>query len=199
MKIITIVNFLMLIILTGCASQGTDNISASVEPTTKNSIDATHKIANVSDALVIKKVVFGADSVIPQAVNDECDLPGQLSGYIKTAAVNQYASISEKSSTTAIDADVLGIEIINLVGRGGGAWSGPKSVMIKGTLARQGKELSSFKALRISGGGFMGGFKGTCVILERCLSALGEDVAEWLQNPKPNAMLGDMEEGYLEK
>jgi hypothetical protein len=50
----------------------------------------------------------------------------------------------------------LTVEIINIVGPGGGAWSGGKFMMIKGSLARHGQSILRFKALRISSAGMWG-------------------------------------------
>jgi hypothetical protein len=86
---------------------------------------------------------------------------------------------------------VLTIEIVNVHGTGGGAYSGAKSVVIEGTLQENGKVIGTFEGSRYSGGGFWGGFKGTCSILGRCVKALGNDVAIWMENPYKGAKLGD--------
>jgi hypothetical protein len=86
---------------------------------------------------------------------------------------------------------VLILEIVSAVGGGGGAWSGPKSVTVKGELREDGKVIGSFTASRFSGGGAWGGFKGTCSIFGRCIKVLGEDIAAWLKKPTMNAALGN--------
>ena len=173
---------LVLITLAGCASHSTKESTSSPEPQTKSIATGT---------LAIQDIVFNDDAGVPEAVKKECNLLKELSEHIKTANASQYATILEGSSAPA-NADVLKVEIINLVGPGGGAWSGGKSVMIKGSLSRQGKHISSFKALRVSGGGVWGGYMGTCAILGRCVTTLGEDVAGWLKNPVDGAKLGDL-------
>lgn len=192
MKIATLVSFLVVFNLAGCANQGTKNASAPTGPTAESSSGMATKIAGSGGLLVIKEVTFGADASVPEAVKNECALLSRLSAEIKANAAHHYATVLEGSTAEPANADVLSIEIINLMGSGGGAWSGGKSVMIKGTLSKQGKAVSSFKALRVSGGGVFGGYMGTCAILGRCVRTLGKDVAGWLQNPTPNATLGDM-------
>ena len=180
-KIFTVLTILL---LTGCASDSSKGTSSATgQAVTKSSGTGT---------LVIKDIVFGEDAGIPAAVKNECNLLQDLSGHIKTAAAGQYASVLEGVAAAPANADVLTIEIINLVGPGGGAWSGGKSVMIKGTLTKQGQNAGSFKALRVSGGGMWGGYMGTCAILGRCVKTLGTDVADWLRNPVDNAKLGDL-------
>ncbi len=179
-KIFTV---LIILLLSGCASDGSkDSSSATGQTVTKSSGMGT---------LVVKDIVFSEDAGIPAAVKNECNLLQDLSSHIKTAA-GQYATVLEGSVAAPANADVLTIEIINLVGPGGGAWSGGKSVMIKGTLVKQGQNAGSFKALRVSGGGMWGGYMGTCAILGRCVKTLGTDVADWLRNPVDNAKLGDL-------
>ncbi len=193
MKIVTIVGFLMVFTLAGCANQGAKNDSPAVEPSAKSSGEAPVKVASSgTGTLVIQSVTIGADAPVPEAVRNECELISRLTAEIKVNAEKNYAAVLESSAAAPANADVLTVEIINLVGPGGGAWSGGKSVMIKGTLTKQGKAVSSFKALRVSSGGMWGGYMGTCAILGRCIRTLGEDVAGWLQNPTPNAALGDM-------
>ena len=193
MKIVAFVGFLLVFNLAGCANQGTKNVAASAGSSAESSSATTaNVVGSGTGTLLIKEIVFGADAVIPSAVKNECALLTKLSAEIKANAANQYTTVLEGSTSVPADAEVLSIEIINLMGSGGGAWSGAKSVMINGTLSKQGKAVGGFKALRVSGGGFFGGYKGTCAILGRCVKTLGKDVAGWLQNPTPNATLGDM-------
>jgi hypothetical protein len=195
MKIVTLISFFVTLTIVGCANQGTKNAGTPTEPLAKSSSDSMAKIAGSGTGVLhIKEVTFGADAAIPNAVKNECDLLNKLSAEIKTNAAHQYATILDGSASAPADADadVLDIEIINLIGTGGGAWSGAKSVMINGSLSKHGKVVSNFKAQRYSGGGVFGGYKGTCAILGRCVKTLGKDIAGWLQNPTPNAALGDM-------
>ncbi len=86
---------------------------------------------------------------------------------------------------------VLHIEIVNVIGTGGGAWSGAKSVTVEGKLTENGEVIGTFTSSRYSGGGAFGGYKGTCSILGRCIKAMGSDIAKWLANPTMDAKLGD--------
>jgi len=103
----------------------------------------------------------------------------------------QYANIATGSTTGSADAQVLTIEFEDVQGAAGGAWSGPKSVVIKGSLSQNGKMLGDFKARRIPVA-YVWRYKGTCSILGRCVKTLGKDVAEWLAHPTPQAVLGDL-------
>lgn len=142
--------------------------------------------------LIIKPIAFRKDAYIRDAVRQECDLDGKLSKFIKENAAGQYANIVTDSDSSSADAQVLTVEIEEVQGAAGGAWSGTKDVMIKGSLSQKGKMLGDFKARRYSGGGMFGGYKGTCAILGRCVKTLGRDVAEWLTHPTSQAVLGDL-------
>jgi hypothetical protein len=86
---------------------------------------------------------------------------------------------------------VLELTISQVHAPGGGAFSGAKSMTVKGVLRDNGKEIGSFTATRYSGGGVFGGYKGTCAIVGRCAKAIGKDIAQWLEDPKKGSELGD--------
>ena len=88
---------------------------------------------------------------------------------------------------------MLSLEITQIMGGGGGAWSGPKRIVLEGTLTEGGQQIGSFRAQRTSGGGAWGGYKGTCSILEICAEELGEDVGKWMHGPTQGAKLGELE------
>ena len=170
--------FILLVGLNGCATNG-NKPSQSVQHTG-------------TGTLIIKPIGFNKDAYIRDAVKQECDLDGKLVQFIKENAAGQYANIVTDSNTEPADAQILTMEIGEVQGAAGGAWSGAKSVVVKGSLSQKGKMLGDFKARRYSGGGMFGGYKGTCAILGRCVKTLGRDVAEWLAHPTPQAVLGDM-------
>jgi hypothetical protein len=142
--------------------------------------------------LIIKPISFKQDAYIRDAVKQECSLEGKLTQFIKENAAGHYANIVMDSNAGPADAQILVVEIEEVQGAAGGAWSGARSVVIKGTLSQQGKMLGDFKARRYSGGGMFAAYKGTCAILGRCVKTLGRDVAEWLIHPTSQAVLGDL-------
>ncbi|SHF36545.1 hypothetical protein SAMN04487965_2044 [Microbulbifer donghaiensis] len=75
----------------------------------------------------------------------------------------------------------LKLSILNATSSGN-AWSGHrKSVTIEAELYKDGELIDSFQNARNSSGGFGGGFKGSCDVLERCVHTLGNDVAKWIK------------------
>ena len=67
-----------------------------------------------------------------------------------------------------------------------------KSVTAKGKLFENGKQIGSFLANRVSGGGAFGGYKSSCAIIHACGRAVGKDIAGWLASPAEGARLGDL-------
>jgi len=177
MKIKVLLIFVILC-LSGCASKG----KAPVQSVTPSG----------AGTLFINAINFDKQAYIRDAVKKECQLPEKLLQFTQQYAANHYAKIITGPNSVPNDAQVLTIEIKQVQGGGGGAWSGGKMVLINGKLTEKGKVIGDFKGRRYSGGGMFGGYKGTCAILGRCVKALGRDIAEWLNNPKPQSVLGDL-------
>lgn len=137
------------------------------------------------------KYSFAATSNARKAVRDECNLGSKLAHFVQQYAGGVFEQIKTAESAPA-KGKYLDVKITNVHAPGGGAFSGAKSVMIKGHLLVNGKKTAGFEGMRISGGGAFAVFKGTCDILGRDVKALGQDVAIWLQNPVDGARLGDM-------
>lgn len=174
-----LIGLVLLLGLTACASDG------AKQTTTPQQFSG-------SGTLVIDDIVFADKTYVRDAVKNECRLPEKLTEFITQYAAGLYGSIVTGSADRPADAQVLHIEIIDLIGAKGGVWSGGKMVMIEGSLTKNGQLIGDFKARRVSGGGLFGGYKGTCSILGRCVKTLGSDVADWLGHPSKGAVLGDM-------
>lgn len=136
-------------------------------------------------------VPFAEGSGASDEVESECKLESKLPGFIKSAAKRGITVVLTDESLDDVEGKVLFIEISNVLGTGGGAWSGPKTVSAKGELREAGEVIGSFTATRYSTGGAFGGFKGTCSILGRCVKSMGKDIANWLKNPTMDAGLGN--------
>lgn len=173
--------------------------SSPTKQTSSNASESTSAVKTFSGSgiLVIKPISFNKEAYIRDAVKNECDLEGKLSQFILENAAGQYAQIKTNSTAKPAGAQILTIEIEHVDGGGnwgrGGLWGGRggNKVGVKGTLTQGGKVLGDFKALRMTGGGAFGGFKGACAKLGRCVKTMGKDIAGWLSHPTANAALGD--------
>jgi hypothetical protein len=142
--------------------------------------------AHAEDKIGIPRAVPIAEHVdVSEAVKNECQLGEKVSTFLAEFAPN--VSVSDDPKTGRY----LRMEITEVVATGGGAWSGPKWMTVKGTLQENEKAIASFRAKRFSTGGAFGGFKGTCSIIGRCTKAIAEDISNWLKNPVDGAELGD--------
>lgn len=148
-------------------------------------------LASAATLVIPSQVPFAKDAEVPAAVKEECQLPTKLSDFIRENAKDKFDKVVTDKATDK-DAMILTLEIYDLEGRGGGAWSGAKSVGVRGKLTQNGKSLGDFKAKRYSGGGAFAGYKGTCSILGRCVKTLGADIATWAKHPTDGARLGDL-------
>ncbi len=180
------------LVLVACASGGSSTAPATSKENVQSKTGSTSVSEAGSGVLVLPSEIQFAEGVaVRDAVRQECLLQGKLAIFIKQFSSSNYSNIITDADSIPANAEVLKIEIDGLTGPKGGAWSGGKMVSIHGSLMRNGTEIGDFKARRVSGGGFFGGYKGTCAILGRCVKTLGKDVANWLQNPTKNAVLGD--------
>ena len=144
-----------------------------------------------ADVTVSQTIPFAENSGANSTVKAECQIQTRLPEFIKSFAKDDPQVVLTADPIDQVKGRVLILEIVSVVGAGGGAWTGPKSVTVKGELWEDGKVIGSFTASRYSGGGAFGAYKGTCSIFGRCVKVLGEDIAAWLKSPRMNAMLGN--------
>jgi hypothetical protein len=179
MKILSLMLLAAVTLLSGCAASNPSK-------------DAVSNDAMSNPVVVSQSVPYSPDSGATLAVKRECIIDSQLPEFIESYASSyDIAVIRDGQKAASSKGRVLELKFSQVYGFGGGAWSGAKSVTVKGTLKDNGKTIGTFIGTRFSGGGLFGGFKGTCSILGRCVKALGNDIARWLQAPSMDARLGD--------
>jgi hypothetical protein len=150
-------------------------------------------LADDAGPITIPAIVNYADeATVPPAVRNECKLETELASWIKTYADELHVPVTVAISGSAKPTGrVLKVKISNVLGSGGGAYSGAKSVQVKGELREGDKVIGTFIGSRASGGGMFAGFKGTCSIMGRDVKVLGKDIVLWLKNPTMDARLGN--------
>jgi hypothetical protein len=142
--------------------------------------------AEVRMTRVLQETPLSLAADIPADVRKECrDLGDELPKAIVRAnrsatLVATPAALSEKTGR------YLSLEITKVEAHGGGAFTGPKHMKVRGALIENGREIADFEAKR----GAMAA-AGTCTTLQKAEKDLGEDIGVWLTNPKPHAHLGD--------
>jgi len=129
-------------------------------------------------------VTYTADASVVQPVREQCEIEDKLTRHVGAALakLNRSGPGTVTSAAEAGDASVLKIQISHILGVGGGAWSGPKAVTVYATLTEKDGTQRKTRINRWSVGGFWGGFKGTCSIIERCTVAIGKDLQRWVSD-----------------
>ena len=136
-----------------------------------------------------RSIPFSDTAQVPPAVKAQCQLQTKVPEFVSQAAGGSVQLVDG-----ALDRNVgrvLEMQISEVHSPGGGAFSGPKWMEVKGVLYERGKQIGSFRARRVTTGGAFAVFKNTCSIIGRCSKAIGEDIAAWLAAPTANATLGD--------
>lgn len=126
------------------------------------------------------------EKVIQANIKSECANLGDQFSASTAAAIQKsgWTVVKQPALDTAASGINLKLVIINAQS-GGNAFTGhKKSVSIEAELYKDGKLIDTYAGNRSSSGGFGGGFKGSCAILERCVNTLGKDVDAWLKKQK---------------
>ena len=135
---------------------------------------------------VLQDTPFSPAADIPADVRKECTGLGEE---LPRAIVRANRSVTLVSTPTALTEKTgryLSVEITKIEAHGGGAFTGPKHMKVRGVLIENGKEIADFEAKR----GAMAA-AGTCTTLQKAEKDLGADIGVWSTNPKPHAHLGE--------
>lgn len=134
-----------------------------------------------------RSIPFASGSNATDAVKRECKLETKIPAYL----VQYDSSVTLVDNVKSAKGRALHLEIADVHAPGGGGMTGLKRVVVTGKLYENGKLIGSFRDQRTSTGGYWGGYKGTCGILQRCAKAIGKDIANWLKNPTKDASIGE--------
>lgn len=138
--------------------------------------------AFAADITINQTVPYYDEKVIPSKIRTECTNLGNKLAESTGLAVQKkgWSVIKQADVDTGTPGVSLKLSIVN-AHSGGNAFIGhQKSVTINAELFKDGKLVDSYTGTRNSSGGFGGGFKGSCAVLERCANTLGSDVSKWL-------------------
>jgi len=135
---------------------------------------------------VLHETPVSAVADIPPDVRKECDGLGDELPRAIMRANPRVNMVNTPQELRAKDGKYLIVEITKVKAHGGGAFTGPKKMTVRGSLVDNGKEVADFEAER----GSMEA-AGTCSTLQKSEKELGDDIGTWLQRPSPHARLGD--------
>jgi len=136
--------------------------------------------ARAEDALLVQAVLDPKIHVV-EAVKRDCALDTMVGDWVLESVSKKHPGSKKlQQGDSAGKGKLLKVTIVNVVGVGGGAYSGAKSMTIRAELLQSGKVIATTTKERTSGGGAFGGMKGTCQIFGRVAKTLGSDVAAWV-------------------
>lgn len=135
--------------------------------------------------LLESPIAYAPGASVVEQVKQECKIENMLESHIgpTLGKLNGTGVGTAASAADAKGASVLRVQITYVMGVGGGAWSGPKSISVKAELLDQGKVTRQTNINRWTTGGMFGGFKGTCSILDRSATAIAKDLGRWVSDP----------------
>jgi len=124
------------------------------------------------------------EKIIQSNIRSECGTLGaQFSQNTKiNLEKNGWAVALSENPQNLNEGTQLKLMISNALSDGNSFIGHHKSVSIIAELYKDGKLIDTFNTTRNSGGGFGAGFKNSCSVLERCVTTLGKDVAQWLKS-----------------
>jgi hypothetical protein len=135
---------------------------------------------------------YSDERSIARGILAECQLPQRQAELIEQIAKeNGVIVVRDDEAVAAKKGRVLLVEINNAISLGNAFTGHRKQVSIRGRLLEDGTEVANFSGMRSSMGGAFAGFKGSCVVLERCLNTLAKDITVWLKGPSMNARIGE--------
>jgi len=136
--------------------------------------------------LVQVPAILDAGAGVGDAIKRDCSLESLMGSHAFESVNKKFPGSTRVEKAEGAQGKVLKLTITSVIGAGGGAWSGPKTMTVRAELLQSGKVVASTVKSRSSGGGAFGGMKGTCQIFDRVMTTLGSDVAAWL----PDALKG---------
>jgi hypothetical protein len=133
---------------------------------------------------VLNPTPLAENSDVPAKVKEECHGLGQALPLAISRANRDVVLVKSAKELTARSGRYFVLEIVEVKARGGGVWSGPKHMMVRGTAFANGKEVADVQAERGSTMAFS-----ACDSLEKVEKVLGQDLAKWLVSPRPHDKL----------
>ena len=182
-------SLVVVILLVGCASTSKETTpkANATGNTGQSSVVAQAAAAATADKetiLINSLSGFSDNAQIPANVREECHgVFSKLSDAVVKYGNSQGLKVQADAGVTPEQqGKVVKVSITGMYSAGNAFIGHRKSASVKAELYQDGKLLDSADYTRNSGGGFLGGFKGSCAVLEHTVNTLGNDVAKWLKN-----------------
>ena len=133
-----------------------------------------------ADIQIPREVPYYDINIIQANVVEECKSLGtDLSEHIAQGLAANGLSATKLDKLDVASGLAIDAKISNLSSTGN-AWSGHhKSLTVLVKAYKDGQAQTSKTFTRTTRGGFAGGFKGSCDVMDRASKAIGEDIGRW--------------------
>jgi len=180
-----LIKSLLIVLVVGCSSNPDRGDSANRKQVESNSSASKNKKVSQVPAEgafhILQNIPYANNGGIADNVKNECTKLGeQFSNSIKKYASKHGIMITQVADSLPNKGKSVVLSIDNVYSAGNAFLGHRKSATVKATLMLDGKEIASTSKTRNSGGGFMGGFKGSCSVLAHTVNTLGSDIDRWL-------------------
>jgi hypothetical protein len=135
-----------------------------------------------SAELAVVPPTYGKNANIGEKAQHKCKFDRELGRAVAE-------SVPGAAVTSGGGAKVLTLEITRVTGADP-TWEGEMSVIVEGTLEKDGGEIGKFRLKRRAVGGITGGMKAVCTGLDDIAEQMAEDIAHWVTDPGPDDELG---------
>lgn len=180
--------FAAAISVAGCATTAKESSThtSAVNESAVTSVSEKTKtaVANNSKRIYINTLSgFSDNAQVPTNVREECyGVFSTLSdAVVKYGNSHGLSMQSNPDVSPEQQGKVVKVSITGMYSAGNAFIGHRKSASVKAELYQDGKLIDSADYTRNSSGGFLGGFKGSCSVLEHTVNTLGNDVAKWLK------------------
>lgn len=130
---------------------------------------------------VLMPTPLAVNNDVPAKVKEECHDLGRVLPLSIARGNRNVVLVNSAKELTARTGRYFLLEIVEIKARGGGVWSGPKHMLVRGIAFADGKQVADVEAERGSTMAFS-----ACSSLEKVERVLGQDLAKWLISPKPH-------------
>jgi hypothetical protein len=144
---------------------------------------------------IASSVPYAASSGISKKQKTDCTLDVRLPKHIESAARSEIEIVILENAVDAVQGKALQLEFVHVFAQPGKWISGSAAVAVRGQLKENDEVIGSVTAFRTTSrpdiAGKIDGLEGACLMLNRCIEVIGQDIVTWLEHPTMNAKLGD--------
>ena len=161
------------------APQGVDPEPAAMAASSAKSAKLAKRAALAGLAVALEPVTYSEDAKVEPGLREDCKIEQALAGDVGKMLRHFRLGGGKAASPQG---RTLKMQITEVVGSSGGAWTGPKSLTVHLQLLIDGRLERETDMTRVNVGA--NPFRGTCHVLHQHTKRLGKDVAHWIKDER---------------